>query len=82
MAINIQRGHTNVMGVMKMGNTVPREGPEPTSLAFRTIALCRLHDVTLSMQLLVSEVSADYYINKGLAGVIQLIFPINQQACH
>ena len=25
---------TSVMGVMKMGNTVPRAGLEPTSLAF------------------------------------------------
>ena len=53
-------------GVMKMGNTVPRAGHELTSLAFRcaTITPCRLPDVThahLSMQLLASEVSADYY---------------------
>ena len=26
---------TSIVGVMKMGNTVPRAGIEPTSLAFR-----------------------------------------------
>ena len=61
------------MGVMKMGNIVPRVGIEPTSLAFRTSVLtvttCRLqrcHHYThgyLSKELFASEVSADYYIN-------------------
>ena len=39
------------MGVMRMGNIVPRAGIEPTSLAFQvsvlTITLPRLHDVTM-----------------------------------
>ena len=56
------------MGVMKMGNTMPRAGLEPTSLALRA-SVVSLHevgfpDVThahLSMQLLASEVSVDYY---------------------
>ena len=60
-----------VMGVMKMGNTVPRVGLEPTSLAFWASVLSLHHvsfpDVTristpMSIQLLSSEVSADYYI--------------------
>ena len=58
------------MGVMKMGTTVPRVGLEPTFLAFQASVLPLHHagfpDVTtnthahLSMQLLASEVSADY----------------------
>ena len=65
-----------VMGVMKMGITVPREGLEPTSLAFRASVLPLPHvcfpDVItphayLSIQLLASEVSADYYTtNNGI----------------
>ena len=35
---------TSVVGVMKMGNTVPRAGLEPTSLAFRASVL-HLHHV-------------------------------------
>ena len=66
---------TSVVGEMKMGNIVPKAGFEPTSLAFWAsvliITLLRLpwsHLYThayLSMQVLASEVSADYYnINK------------------
>ena len=57
-----------VMGVMKKGNTVPRAGLEPKSLAFRASVLRRLpwwHHYThahLSMWLFASKVSADYYI--------------------
>ena len=44
----IYPGHsTSVMGVMKIGNTVPRVGLEPTSLAFWAIVLpLHLPDVT------------------------------------
>ena len=63
----------NVVGVMKIGNIVPRGGILPTSLAFRASVL-PLHEVHslmarlcthayLSVQLLASEVSADYYNN-------------------
>ena len=34
---------TSVVGVMKMGNIVPRMGREPTSLAFRAIVLLLHH---------------------------------------
>ena len=44
--------YNNVVGVMKIGNNVPRAGIEATSLAFRasapTITPCRLPDVTLT----------------------------------
>ena len=56
----------NVVGLMKMGTTVPRASLEPTYLAFRARGV-PLHHVGfphvahLSMQLLASEVSADYY---------------------
>ena len=49
-----------IVGVMKMGNTVPGVGLEPTSLAFRAIAPHRLPcchhypHAYLSMQLLAS----------------------------
>ena len=52
---------------MKMGNTAPRAGLEPTSLAFWDSVLPFHHIGSLmtplypSMQLLASEVSADYY---------------------
>ena len=48
---------------MKMGNTLPRVGLETTSLAFQ-VSVLPLHHYTqahLSMQLLASEVSVDYY---------------------
>ena len=64
----------SVMGVMKMGNVVPRAGIEPTSIALRasvlTIIPCRLplnHHYThvylfmQSMQFLASEVSESCY---------------------
>ena len=47
--------HTFIVGVTKMGNIVPRVGIEHTSQAFRVSV------VHLSMQLLASEVTADYY---------------------
>ena len=66
--------HIYVMGVMKMGNTVPRTGLKPTSLAFQASVL-PLHHVGSLMSplsphppdyaapcLRESEVSADYYI--------------------
>ena len=64
-------GHgTSVRGVMQMENTVPRVGLEPVSLAFRVNVLplhhigslmsCYTHPY-LSLQLLASEVSANYY---------------------
>ena len=37
-------GFRCIVGVMKMGNTAPREGLEPTSLAFRASVL-PLHQV-------------------------------------
>ena len=59
--------------VMKMGTTVPWVGLEPTSLAFPASVL-PLHPVGFPgvtttptptcLQLLTSEVSADYYSNK------------------
>ena len=61
---------TSVVGVMKMGNTLPRAGIEPTSQAFRASVLtiipvrrpwCRHYThAYLSMQILASEVSAAY----------------------
>ena len=55
------------MGVMKIWNIVPRAGLEPTSLVFQ-VSVLQLHpDVTAIptptclMQLLASEVNADYY---------------------
>ena len=62
---------TSAVGVMKMGNIVPRVGIEPTPLAFpdrcATVTPCRLPDITIiplpsCLQILASEVSADYYI--------------------
>ena len=53
---------------MEMENIVPRAGLEPTSLTFRASVLLLVpwcHHYThihLSMQLLASEVNADYYI--------------------
>ena len=59
------------VGVMKIGNIVPRTGIELTSLAFRASVLS-LHHVSslmsllyITRQLLASEVSAYYYINYG-----------------
>ena len=58
------------MGVMKIGNIVPRAGFEPTSLAFRASVLPLHHMGSLMSPLyphppvyvtLCSEVSADYY---------------------
>ena len=41
------QNHPSVVGVMKMGNVVTREGLEPTSLGqCATIRLCRFPDVT------------------------------------
>ena len=64
--------YSNIVGLMKMGNIVRRAGLEPTSLAFWAIVLllhhigswCRHYTHTyMSMQLLASEISADYYTN-------------------
>ena len=51
-----QKGHI-VMGVMKMGNTVPRAGLEPTSLTFRASVL-PLHNVGSLMSLLYPHLPA------------------------
>ena len=60
---------SNVVGVRKMGNTVPRARLKPTSLAFRA-SVSQLHhvgfpDVTTIphayLSILTSEVSADHY---------------------
>ena len=54
------------MGVIKMRNIVPRAGIEPTSLPFWASVLplhhvgCH-HYTHASMQLLASDISADYY---------------------
>ena len=62
---------TSLIGVMKMGNIVPRAGLEPTSLAFWASVLPLHHlgplmsplypHAHLSMWFFASEVSADYY---------------------
>ena len=60
---------STVVSVMKMGNILPRLGLEPTSLAFRASVLPLQHIgflmtplyLHLPVQLLASEVSADYY---------------------
>ena len=65
---------TSVVCVMKMGNIVPRVELEPTPLAF-WVSVLQLHHIGsmmsppyhayLSMQLLASEDSADYYNKIG-----------------
>ena len=86
----------SVVGVMKMGNIVPRARIEHTSLAFRasvlTITPHRLpwcHHYThncLSMWLFASEVSADYYKSMILKVALcalqyrNLIFVLNSSA--
>ena len=70
-----------VAGVMKLGNTVPRVGLEPTSLAFSASVL-PLHHVgfpdvttipkpTCVCSSLPSEVSADYYTHPP--GIVSLV---------
>ena len=72
--LNVQcEQYASVVGKMKVGNIVPRAGLEPASLAFQVSVLplhlvgslmsllkCYAH-AYLSMQLLASEVRADYY---------------------
>ena len=83
------RVHT-VVGVMKMGNIVPRGGIEPTSLVFQAGVLPLLptcHHYThthLCVQLLASEVSADYYTGppKECKFVMLTIIYIQAMALH
>ena len=69
------------MGLTKMGNTVPRAGIEPTSLAFCASVLtilpctpfwCHHLPAYLPMHLLASEVSTDYYNSFTIAMVLKL----------
>ena len=57
-----------------MGNIVPRVGIEPTSLAIRA-SVCYIDSLMsplyLAMQLLASEVSADYYTCPS--GIVSLL---------
>ena len=50
--------------MIKMENIVPREGIEPTFLAFRASVPPLHHVGSLSMQVPASEVSTDYYTHR------------------
>ena len=58
-----------------MANIVPRAGIKPTSLSFWASVLgslmSALYHSHLSMQLLSSEVSADYYICNKISSAVQ-----------
>ena len=69
---------------MKMRNTVPRAGLEPTSLTFRASVIV-LHHIgspmsllypcpPICVQLLASEVSADYYNSIYGGGIFVCVF--------
>ena len=67
----------SVVGVMKMGNIVPRAGIEPTSLVFPASVLL-LHHIGSGMSppptclgSFLPQVSADYYICKYLLGGLE-----------
>ena len=79
-----------VVGVMKMGNIVPRAGIEPTSLAFQVSVLiiiprrlpCCNHytHAYLSMWCVASEVNAVYYTHPS--GIISLYLVIAYNYIH